>query len=131
MSIYYIYGLIDPRSHMIRYVGGSSKPTVRLNQHINDATSKTFRRRSSTNQWIQELDNVGLRPRLVYLEALVTTDVQRRSEIEGEWIWYLRDNGLPLLNRYPVRRFWYHHDRSEILKSAKSWCIYVILPIAL
>lgn len=114
---YYIYVLIDPRNAAIRYLGVSVQPHTRLQQHISCATSERRDSQPSTGQWIRELAGTGLSPEMKIVEQFEADSNDLRVSIEGEWIWHLRDTGAQLLNRYPSTRRWYHHGKSEVLKT--------------
>lgn len=66
----YIYGLADPDTNEIRYIGKSVRPFDRLANHMNDK-SKCHRA-----HWLQSLKAQNKRPNLVLLEM-----------IQGEWPW--------------------------------------------
>ena len=66
----YIYGLIDPDSQQIRYIGKSIRPLQRLQNHMNERSN------CHRSHWLQNLKARGLMPELVILE-----------EIRGEWPW--------------------------------------------
>lgn len=85
-----IYGLIDPRTSMVRYVGKSIRPEQRLANHMNDR-SVTWR----TN-WLAELRHLGLRPELVTLQVLQPGEDWAAAE--RWWITEGRINGWPLVN---------------------------------
>lgn len=74
----YIYGLLDPTTSGIRYIGKSNNPHRRLGEHINDQAD------CSKTAWIRRLKLVGLGPILVILE-----EVQAEEDIfdaEERWI---------------------------------------------
>lgn len=92
----YIYGLKDPNTGAIRYVGSSVDPQARLYQHI--AHRNHYIRRSKRNarkRWVSELYEKGLRPELVVLEEC--TEAQRGNR-EDAWIGKLRRQGCDLFN---------------------------------
>lgn len=87
-----IYGLIDPRSNQIRYVGCTiQRVEDRLTQHIVTA------RKSDTgrSRWLNELDRLGLRPKIVILEQV---EPKRGHEREKHWTSKLIDEGANLTN---------------------------------
>lgn len=86
----YIYGLVDPVSKQIRYIGKSIRPKGRYTDHLNDK-SKTHK----TN-WIQSLLKKGLKPELVILEQL--NDDENWQEYEKQWIKKGKENGWNLVN---------------------------------
>lgn len=88
--MHYIYGLIDPFTHKVRYIGQSIRPYQRLTNHCNDK-SKTHR----TN-WIQSLIRIGSRPRLIILQELPSGSDWKSAEIK--WISISRKYNWPLTN---------------------------------
>jgi DNA-binding XRE family transcriptional regulator len=52
-----VYGLVDPRSGSIRYIGSSRRVGVRFDEHLRGRTA-------STAPWVQELAEAGLAPEL-------------------------------------------------------------------
>lgn len=86
----YIYGLVDPETDEIRYIGKSIRPMERLTNHMNE-TSKCHR-----CNWLQSLKGKGLRPRICFFEFIPNgIDWQNR---EKYWIRVGKDNGWPLTN---------------------------------
>lgn len=85
-----IYGLIDPRSGEVRYVGKSIRPKERLANHCNDRSS-TWR-----THWLRELQSEGLKPTLVIFEEL--PDGSDWQSAERRWIADARAKGWPLTN---------------------------------
>lgn len=61
-----IYGLIDPRTTLLRYVGKSYNPIERFSQHIRDCS----RERTRKANWIRSLLKLGLKPQLEILETV-------------------------------------------------------------
>jgi len=64
MKTTFIYGLKDPLTKEIRYVGKSNNPRIRLSSHLRDK-SKTYK-----VNWINKLKRKGLGPELVVLEEV-------------------------------------------------------------
>lgn len=78
--VIFIYGLKDPRTTQIKYVGQSVQPAKRLTAHISDAVKNPI---SLKSNWIRELSRVGLEPELEILDIAVTSTAKA---IEKEWI---------------------------------------------
>lgn len=66
----YIYGLVDPESGQVRYIGKSIRPAQRLQNHMNEVSN------CHRSHWLQALKKKGLRPGLVIFEA-----------VQGDWPW--------------------------------------------
>lgn len=90
---FYIYGLADPESDTIRYVGHSFSPQSRYNEHIN-------RQPSPVGAWARELISKGTPPKLVIIEE-VDKEV---NPVEREWYWYnkLLESNCLLNNAKPA-----------------------------
>lgn len=65
----YIYGLIDPETKDVRYIGKANNPKVRYRQHIKNK----YQNNQHKQGWINALYKKGLRPELSILE--VTDDM--------------------------------------------------------
>jgi hypothetical protein len=90
-----IYGLIDPRTHELRYVGKTSQAlTTRYHSHIGVARRGT--RPLPINYWIGVLLGFGLKPELLELQTVAAGDDW--IEAEQFWIEYCRAIGCRLLN---------------------------------
>lgn len=73
-----IYGLIDPRTGNVRYVGYTAKSLKkRFKEHLRDI------RRCKRTSWIKSLQKQGLVPEVVVLEKVGEKNWQ---EIERKWI---------------------------------------------
>lgn len=90
----FIYGLADPLSKKIHYVGKSDHPNKRLTQHLKDGKSK----RTKKARWIRSLTSRRLTPDLVILEEVATS---KWADAERRWIRTLRKSGHPLTNQAP------------------------------
>lgn len=90
-----IYGLCDPRTQELRYVGQTSrKPHVRLAQHLQSARKGTL---IYISAWIKGLLDASLLPEMFVLE---THDSGLEADsAEQFWIEYFRSVGCRLVNR--------------------------------
>lgn len=80
----FIYGLVDPDSGDVRYIGKSIRPVERLSNHMNESSQ------CHRSHWLQSLRAQGKRPGMVLFER-----------IEGEWPWQESE------------RFWIAHGRAQ------------------
>lgn len=90
MGKVYIYGLKDPRDNAIHYVGKSTRPKRRLEQHLADISTNKDR-----VDWLRDLQAAGSEPELTILEKSNDEDWQ---EAECKWIAIGREEGWPLTN---------------------------------
>lgn len=86
--IVFIYGLVDPVTDDVRYVGKSVDPLSRFAQHLRDQTA------TRRGRWIRSLLAQDLRPGLMLLEV-VTGDWQ---VAERQWIAAYRAAGGDITN---------------------------------
>ena len=86
-----IYGLIDPRTLLIRYVGQSARGLQRPKEHRHASCPDTYCRR-----WVRCLEELGLTYSIVILESV--EDPKQLSEAERWWIAYGRALRWPLTN---------------------------------
>src|SRR5947209_5317232 len=92
----FIYGLVDPRSDQVRYVGRSIQPRQRLQGHLGTCTN------TLVQGWVGELRTQGLRPSLKILATVVhEADV---SPIEQALIVAYDARGVGVLNIRGVLR---------------------------
>lgn len=84
-----VYGLIDPRTGEIRYVGHTVNLKQRLSFHMSQPASIAMR------GWIGELKAAKLKPTPVILEK---TTAFYAFKVELKWINTLHEAGAPLLN---------------------------------
>lgn len=85
----FIYGLLDPRSGAVRYVGVTKNLRKRLYGHLRANTENGFKR-----AWISELAAINLKPEMIVIEGV--SDKEWRDR-EIFWIAYYRERG-ELLN---------------------------------
>lgn len=103
MSEISIYGLKDPRSGLIRYIGKSLRPKARFQSHCYEtAVGNPHKAR-----WIVQLRDEGLKPELIILETCNETNW---SERERYWIKAGRDLGWPLVNVQKGGSYAPNHD---------------------
>lgn len=90
MEKVYIYGLVDPRTGEIRYVGKTNNLKLRYNGH-----NKTKWIRDKKTSWVVGLKQLGLNFKMIVLEE---TDTDGWSSAERWWVEHLRSNGYNLTN---------------------------------
>lgn len=87
-----IYGLFDPRYHLLHYVGQSTDVGKRLKAHVRDASRGVSR---ECTQWIRRVLEAGGEPSLQIIEWVRHNEADRA---EGDHIAAARACGLPLTN---------------------------------
>ena len=88
-----IYGLSDPISNQIRYIGKAVDLYTRIRNHYKESRLKYV---THKNTWIKSLLNEGLRVNVIILEVLNNEELLNESEIK--WIKYYREIGNDLTN---------------------------------
>lgn len=87
-----IYGLVDPRNGHLRYVGKTVQSAAyRFAQHM----SHRVRNRTKCSSWIRSLQNAGMKPEMVSLEAC---EEMNWKETEKFWIASFKLMGADLTN---------------------------------
>lgn len=79
-KIVYIYGLYDPRTGYLRYVGKAQDPQKRLHQHLSSSHLKNFTHKTN---WIKEVLASGFKPELKILQIV---NVVNWEKVERRWI---------------------------------------------
>ena len=92
-SAFLIYGLIDPKTRLIRYVGLSSSGLQRPKQHRARSCPNTYCRR-----WVKILQRSCLDYEITVLETMQTA--AGLAEAERWWIKFGKACGWPLTNRH-------------------------------
>jgi hypothetical protein len=88
-----IYGLIDPRTSQLRYIGKTSRPLIeRRWEHEKRARKST---KHHVWAWVRQLLNDGTRPEIICIEAVTG---EGWVEAEQFWIAYFRSLGCYLAN---------------------------------
>jgi len=91
-----IYGLQDPRSQAIRYVGRTKNLRRRMYEHLASARKGSWRySRCYCANWIKSLIESGVQPQAVILEVCDESTVLLREQV---WIASARTGGWSLTN---------------------------------
>ena len=92
-SVYTIYGLKDPRTDLVRYIGITvNHPTVRLKEHL----KKAHQLNTPKDHWLCQLQHLGLKPSVVILAF--AADAVEAKAIEKLWIQSEFASGWELTN---------------------------------
>jgi hypothetical protein len=88
---WYVYALVDPRDGVVRYIGATWNPRLRLRHHI------TSRRMPHPKcAWVTELLALDLEPEMRILE---TGFSEHRTACERKWVEHYWPSGK-LLNKW-------------------------------
>lgn len=88
----YIYGLVDPSTNELRYVG----KTIHLKQRLRKHMTRLENNRKAS--WIKNLKEKGIKPELVILEVIEDSDDSDWQKWESWWIAYFLQLGCRLTN---------------------------------
>ncbi len=118
MTTTFIYGLFDPITNKLRYVGKTNNPSNRLRQHVYAANHYTKKNTHVLN-WVRKLLRNGEKPKLKVLEEV---SINNWQEAEVRWIDACRNLGIDLVNtteggRAPVAT---EETRRKISESKKG-----------
>lgn len=86
---YFIYGLIDPTTNQLRYIGRTNNPEKRLKDHIDRNISE------GVSALVDELKRKGEKPHMVILQECDDLDP---SKTEASWIRVASLLGSDLVN---------------------------------
>lgn len=89
----FIYGITDPQTEQVHYIGKSNNPSKRLSNHIFDIKRL---KSNPLSDWIQELLNQDTRPGLIILEEVTQDEWEGK---ERHYISLFTGLGHPLKNR--------------------------------
>lgn len=88
-----IYGLVDPRDGLFRYVGQAVDVEVRFKQHL---SGTSLDGNIAKALWLRELRQTGVRPECRILEEC--DDFLEADEAERKWIHRLIEEDHPIIN---------------------------------
>lgn len=91
----YIYGLIDPRTHAIRYIGQTNCLDVRYADHCKYKSALNRNAQMARGHWVLNLAAEGLKPLMVMLQSVPWAEA---DEAERRWIALGARLGWQLLN---------------------------------
>ena len=103
MTTYYIYGLIDPTTKEVRYVGCSKTPVLRFSQHLTYGRHQDYKK--CTGEWICELLRKGQRPELIIFEEYETKWKSYALDAEKQWMHHHIASGARLLNKHTASHY--------------------------
>lgn len=92
MSKVYIYGLCDPRTQRVRYIGKAKSLHKRLYYHL---TTSQLNTKTHKINWIKKLLANNLIPKIIVIEKVNDNNWQAREQY---WIKYYNDLGFRLTN---------------------------------
>lgn len=117
MNTAYIYGLFDPETKLLRYIGRTRNPEQRLYQHLyqhrnwkGDETHKIH--------WLSFLLERGLEPEMEILDECPEDDIEELKRLEEFYINYFKFLGAPLTNGTPKSFGVVSHTPETIAKMA-------------
>lgn len=87
-----IYGLVDPRTAKIRYIGKTNNPKRRLFQHIK---GRADQRITPVRSWVASLVCQGIEPGMITIEQC---EEEIWEDRERHWIKHFKDSGFEILN---------------------------------
>jgi len=120
---WHIYGLADPETSLIHYVGQSRRVLGRYRDHVNLGALRHFPslRPKARDLWIQDLQNQGQQPELVILDSVTAKEACASGlvplsvyELEVAWIDRLLAAGHPVTNGPDRRHDKIRRERHEV-----------------
>ena len=82
MKLYYIYGLVDPKTKEVKYVGLTTNPRNRFDQHYYNHQTQSRKK----YEWIDSLKKENLRIEMTILEEVETSDRNVALNLEQKWM---------------------------------------------
>ena len=92
MNTVYVYGLCDPITQQLRYIGKSNNLKKRYQSHIR------YRDKSHLTSWIKQLITIKKMPEMFLIEEV---PIKEWQEAERFWISYFKYIGADLVNMLP------------------------------
>lgn len=97
----FIYGLFDPITFEIKYLGKTINPKLRYKQHIREAVNKIGKDiKSEKNKWIESILKNKLFPTMGILE---TTNFLSYAKAENFWITHYKKMGYNITNKLGLK----------------------------
>jgi hypothetical protein len=93
---YLIYGLEDPRTKEIRYIGRSSNGLERPKSHITESSLKRYNTKVYT--WIKSLKKINLIPNIIIIQSWNNISNEDLNSHEIYWIDYYKKLNYKLTN---------------------------------
>lgn len=122
MKNYKIYKLIDPRTDEVRYIGFTiSELNRRLDNHLSESR-RFIKKNSHKENWIRELLNLNLKPKIELLEECSENNWEEREKY-----WISQFNNLTNKSKGgEAVNLGIKHSRERILKVSKQIYQYTI-----
>ena len=92
-SQFLVYGLLDPITGCLRYIGKSTSGFFRPTQHFYRSNLKS---NTHKNNWIKGVLNIGLKPKIICIHEV--DDGEILNQAEQFWIQYYISIGADLTN---------------------------------
>lgn len=122
MSKVYIYGLVDPFTKQVKYVGKTIvKPEKRRDQHVSDSIGKGKGRLNKVKcAWIKELVSKKSKPDVIILEEVTKANWKEREQY---WINFYGLDNLTNIREGGNGSFCHSDETKEIIKetSKQRW----------
>lgn len=111
-----IYGLVDPLTHEIRYIGKSSTGMKRPKKHFFPSVLKN--EKTYKNRWVNKvIATTGMLPEIVILDSAETEEDVYRLEIG--YIQMFREAGIELTNCHDGGNGWNTRYATEMRKRVR------------
>jgi len=119
VSRFLVYGLIDPRTGQLRYVGKSESGLSRPRKHTQSWCLRS-KKRSKLQSWLKSLGSEGLKCDIEVLEE--SADRPTNTENEQHWIAYFDMLGANLLNMTAGGEGWHGAKHSDEWRANRTQC---------